>query len=80
MKSNVLECQEEASITRMVVNTVILLLNSISIGTSVSYSIAAVAMYPDAKTYIPTPLNEDQVSWIGKLLKPVFKNTVIQIV
>ena len=66
MKSNVLECQAEASITRMALNTAIILLNSISIGTSVSYSIAAVEMYPDTKSYIPIPLDEDQVSWIGK--------------
>ena len=44
-----------------------ILLNSISIGTSVSYSIAAVVMYSNTKSYIAVPLDEDEVSWVGML-------------
>lgn len=79
MKSKVLECQTEASITRMALNTAIILLNSISIGTAVSYSIAAVEMYPNTKSYIPIPLDEDQVSWIGKYFAYICLHSLLSI-
>ena len=50
----------------------IIILNSFSIGTSVSYSIAAVVMYSDAKSYIVTPLNPDQLSWVVSIMKISF--------
>ena len=45
--------------------SLIILLNSLSKGTSVSFSVAAVTIYSEGKSQIDSILDDDQISWIG---------------
>ena len=72
MTGDILELQEDASVFKVVLALVIILINSLSVGTAVAFSTTAAVVYKNQNTTtLPEVLDEDQTSWLSKFCRNV---------